>query len=73
MAVLSAALASRVFVAEHVSTPGAYGAYPFLDFDHHYIGMLVRQGSLGTFQDGLRLFRAVQDLATQWADDRCAP
>jgi len=53
------------------SSPGAYGAYPFLDFDHHYVGVLARQGTLGTFRDGLAIFRAVQDLASRWADNRC--
>jgi CubicO group peptidase (beta-lactamase class C family) len=50
------------------SSPGAYGAYPFLDFDHDYIGMLARQGDLGTFREGLAVFRAVEAVATQWAD-----
>ena len=50
------------------SSPGAYGGYPFIDFDHHYLGVLARQGALGTFRDGLATFRAVQRLADQWAD-----
>jgi len=53
------------------SSPGAYGAYPFVDLDHHYIGVLARQGELATFREGLATFRAVQDLANQWADNRC--
>jgi len=28
------------------SSAGAYGAYPFIDFDHHYFGILARQGEL---------------------------
>lgn len=54
------------------SSPGAYGAYPFIDFDHRYIGMLARQGALGTFQEGHTLFRVVADNAARWAD-ACVP
>jgi CubicO group peptidase (beta-lactamase class C family) len=49
------------------SSPGAYGAYPFIDADAGYVGILARQGALGTGDDGVRLFRAVADLADQWA------
>ena len=55
------------------SSPGAYGAYPFIDFDHHYVGVLARQGANGTFRDGLAIFHEVQELATAWADHRCRP
>jgi CubicO group peptidase (beta-lactamase class C family) len=55
------------------SSPGAYGAYPFLDFDHQYHGILARQGALGTYPEGVALFRAVQDRVEEWADLRCPP
>ncbi len=50
------------------SSPGAYGAYPFVDFDHHYLGILARQGALGTFRDGDALFGVIAQDATRWAD-----
>lgn len=50
------------------SSPGAYGAYPFVDFDHHYFGILARQGKLGTFRDGDALFQTVAADAARWAD-----
>lgn len=53
------------------SSPGAYGAYPFIDFEYGYIGILARQGRLGTFPEGLQLFRAVEADARAWALRRC--
>jgi CubicO group peptidase (beta-lactamase class C family) len=50
------------------SSPGAYGAYPFIDFDHHYLGLLARQGTLGTFREGDALFQIVAADAASWAD-----
>ena len=50
------------------SSPGAYGAYPFIDFDHRYLGMLARQGTLGTFRDGDALFQTIGATASRWAD-----
>lgn len=49
------------------SSPGAYGAYPFIDFEHRYLGILARQGSLGTFRDGDALFNVVAEPAARWA------
>jgi CubicO group peptidase (beta-lactamase class C family) len=49
------------------SSPGAYGAYPFIDFEHHYLGILARQGELGTFRDGDALFSVITADATRWA------
>jgi hypothetical protein len=49
------------------SGPGAYGAYPFIDSEHRYLGILARQGPLGTFREGDALFSVVADLATRWA------
>ncbi|HKO90280.1 MAG TPA: serine hydrolase domain-containing protein [Polyangiaceae bacterium] len=50
------------------SSPGAYGAYPFIDFDHQYVAILARQGELGTFREGVALFEAVAEDAARWAD-----
>ena len=55
------------------SSPGAYGSYPFLDFDHRYFGILARQGSVGTFPEGVAIFRAVEALAVKWAANDCSP
>jgi CubicO group peptidase (beta-lactamase class C family) len=49
------------------SSPGAYGAYPFIDFEHHYFGILARQGSLGTFREGDALFNVVAEMSERWA------
>ena len=53
------------------SSPGAYGAYPFIDFDYNYFGILARQGRLGTFTEGFYLFKEIEDLAVQWASNSC--
>jgi CubicO group peptidase (beta-lactamase class C family) len=55
------------------SSPGAFGAYPFIDFQHHYVGMLARQGDKSSFHEGLATFRAVEEQATAWAEHRCRP
>lgn len=49
------------------SSPGAYGAYPFIDWDQRYFGILARQGQLGTFRDGDSLFQVVDAEAARWA------
>jgi CubicO group peptidase (beta-lactamase class C family) len=54
------------------SSPGAYGAYPFIDWDAKYIGILARQGKLGTFRDGDSLFQVIAEDAARWAT-ACAP
>lgn len=53
------------------SSPGAYGAYPFIDFDHGYFGIVARQGELGTFPEGVNLFRAAQTQIEAWAAMSC--
>jgi len=45
------------------SSAGAYGAYPFIDFENNYYGILARQGALGTFENGINLFRTVEAAA----------
>jgi hypothetical protein len=49
------------------SSPGAYGAYPFIDWDNGYFGILARQGKLGTFREGDSLFQVVGPDAAKWA------
>jgi hypothetical protein len=53
------------------SSAGAYGAYPFVDFDHDYFGLVARQGSLMSAKEGIAIFRAIEDVATRWADRTC--
>ncbi len=50
-----------------VSSPGAYGAYPFWDRQRNYIGVLARQGALGTFSNGAALERSIRDVLNEWA------
>lgn len=53
------------------SSAGAYGAYPFVDFDSGFFGMLARQGELGTGFEGVQLFRTIEDTAAAWATETC--
>ncbi|MFH1824111.1 MAG: serine hydrolase [Candidatus Firestonebacteria bacterium] len=55
------------------SSPGMYGAYPFIDFDYGYFGILARQGptDADTFPEGINLFRTIQSYATQWSQINC--
>lgn len=50
-----------------VSSPGAYGAYPFIDYEHGYFGIVARQGSLGTFVMGYAVYLSVELLLEEWA------
>ena len=50
-----------------VSSPGAYGAYPFWDRSKGYFGIVARQGALGTFTNGVAIERAVRPKAEEWA------
>lgn len=49
-----------------VSSPGAYGAYPFWDRSHGYFGIVARQGALGTFPNGVAIERSVRPDVEQW-------
>ncbi len=50
-----------------ISSPGAYGAYPFWDRSKGYFGIVARQGTLGTFPNGVAIERAVRPKAEEWA------
>jgi hypothetical protein len=56
-----------------VSSAGAYGAYPFIDFEHAYYGILAREGALGSYVEGYRLFESVSSRLEEWAALQCAP
>ena len=49
-----------------VSSPGAYGGYPFWDRGHGYFGIVARQGTLGTFPNGIAIERSVRPDVEQW-------
>lgn len=53
------------------SSPGAYGAYPFIDFDEGYFGIVARQGELQSGAEGVAIFRTVEDLAAEWSAISC--
>jgi CubicO group peptidase (beta-lactamase class C family) len=53
------------------SSPGAYGAYPFIDFDHGYFGIVARQGGLGTGFEGVAIARSIEAPAARWAAVTC--
>lgn len=50
-----------------ISSPGAYGAYPFINYQKDFFGLLARRGTAGTFEEGLVLYRSVQNMAEEWA------
>ena len=50
------------------SSPGSFGAYPFIDDKHNYFGMVVRQGDLFTSDEGIAIFRSVETLLEQWSE-----
>lgn len=52
--------------ATRISSPGAYGAYPFWDKSKGYFGILARQGSVGTFTNGIAIERSVRPQVEQW-------
>ncbi len=51
----------------YYSSPGAYGAYPFMNTRQRFFGIVARQGALGTFPKGKAVYDAVADLAERWA------
>jgi CubicO group peptidase (beta-lactamase class C family) len=54
-------------VPSRVSSPGAYGSYPFWDHTLDYVGLVARQGALGTFTNGIIIERAVRNNVERWA------
>jgi CubicO group peptidase (beta-lactamase class C family) len=49
-----------------VSSPGAYGAYPFWDRSKNYTGIVARQGMLGTYTNGIAIERSVRSKVEEW-------
>ena len=51
---------------ERISSPGAYGAYPFWDRNKNYIGIVARQGALQTSFNGVAIERTVRPQVEAW-------
>jgi hypothetical protein len=51
-----------------ISSPGAYGAYPFWDRVQDYIGIVAREGTLGTFPEGVDIERSVRSTVEEWVE-----
>lgn len=49
-----------------VSSPGAYGAYPFIDVQTKLTGIIARQGELGSFGDGFELYTQISSDLRIW-------
>jgi len=54
-----------------MSSAGAYGAYPFIDFELGVHGLVAREGTLFSFREGYRLFEHVRPIVRTWAGARC--
>jgi len=50
------------------SSPGAYGAYPFIDWEFEYFGIWAREGALGSFEEGYDSFTQVEMQLQLWAE-----
>lgn len=58
-------------VTGRISSPGLYGAYPFIDYAHKYYGILAREGAINTYTKGYELFKAVAPKLEVWAESTC--
>lgn len=63
--------ASQCASAQRHSSPGAYGAYPLIDYQHSYLAMLAREGALGSFVEGKAVIDALTPAIQAWAG--CKP
>ncbi len=53
--------------AQRHSSPGAYGAYPLIDYQYSYLAMLAREGQLGSFVEGKAVVDALTPAIQAWA------
>ena len=51
-----------------ISSPGAYGAYPFIDYELGYVGILGREGALGSYPEGKRVLDSVETELRDWVN-----
>jgi hypothetical protein len=49
-----------------ISSPGAYGAYPYIDYEAACVGMLAREGALASYTEGKKLVDSVQNEIDAW-------
>jgi CubicO group peptidase (beta-lactamase class C family) len=49
------------------SSPGAYGAYPLIDYQFKYLAMLAREGQLGSFVEGKAIVDTLTPAIQAWA------
>jgi CubicO group peptidase (beta-lactamase class C family) len=54
-------------ITTRVSSIGAYGAYPFIDFEQEYFGIIAREGAFGTGSEGYQLWAEVETELAEWA------
>ncbi|MDA0875182.1 MAG: serine hydrolase [Bacteroidetes bacterium] len=54
-----------------LSSDGAYGAYPFIDREGGYFGIVAREGSLTSFDEGYRMVAALRPTIEAWAAADC--
>lgn len=52
---------------QRISSPGAYGAYPFIDFSEQYYGIVALQEPLGSGDTGYLLWESVRTEIEHWA------
>lgn len=50
-----------------LSSPGAYGSYPYIDFSNNYFGMLATYETPGGFVKGYEVESAVRNILVQWS------
>jgi len=60
-------------VTKRVSSAGAYGSYPFIDFERQYFGIIAREGSLATGHEGYQLWAEVESELAEWAANNSEP
>jgi hypothetical protein len=51
---------------DRISSPGAYGAYPFVSYEDNMFGIVAMQGALGAFREGYEIYDAVKNEVVDW-------
>jgi len=64
------AIAFNCSETTRVSSLGAYGAYPFIDFEQQHFGIVAREGDLGTGYEGYQLWTRIKNELAEWAGNR---
>lgn len=54
------------------SSPGSLGAFPFIDRENKFYGIIAREGGLATFDAGYAVFMSVSDKLNKWAKKKCS-